>query len=113
MSAEAVDRARIVEFLDTIGARLDEIYAPDNGNAPTIYDVLDDPRDHPLADNSPGVQYALGWIRGAAEMSGQTVLEFLWDFDISEEDLSSRPRRAPFQPKPKRRGRKQPDRRTT
>jgi hypothetical protein len=100
------DRDRIREFLDTIGARLDELYGDRGQGGPSIEDILNDPRDFPLADNSPGIQYALGWLRGAAEILDQTVLEFLWDHDLGDADINAWPRRATFH-KPKRKARAQ------
>lgn len=98
------DADRIREFLDTIAHRLDAIYGPDDrrAGAPTIEDVINDPRDFPMADRDPEIQYALGWIRGAAEILDQTVLEFLWDHDLGDQDINAWPRRAPFQKPPKR-----------
>ena len=103
------DTARIREFLDDLGARLDELYLqrePGWPRGPSIEDILNDPREFPKADNDPGVQYALGWLRGAAEILDQTVLEFLWDHDLGDADINAWPRRAPSQTKSARRRRR-------
>ena len=88
MSAEQIDGARVEEFLRALAARLDAIY-PWRETSPTIEDVIDDCRDFHVADNDPQIQHGLGWLRGAAEAQGLTVREFLWEYGISDDQITA------------------------